>query len=63
MSTLHQPLTTAYHPQSNEFVERFHRGLKDALRARAAVAADWHDHLPWVMLGVFALLAAKTATC
>jgi hypothetical protein len=41
-------------------VDRFHRYLKGALRARAAVAADWHDHLPWVMLGVFVLLAAKT---
>ncbi len=46
----HRP-TTAYHPQSNGMVERFHRRLKDALRARCA-AADWHAHLPWVMLGI-----------
>ncbi len=46
----HSP-TTAYHPQSNRLVEWFHRWLKDALRSRAA-AADWHDHLPWVMLGM-----------
>jgi hypothetical protein len=46
----HSP-TTAYHPQSNGLVERFHRQLKDALQSWAA-AADWHDHLPWVMLGV-----------
>jgi hypothetical protein len=46
----HSP-TTAYHPQSNGLVERFHRRLKDALRSRAA-AADWHDHLPWVLLGI-----------
>ncbi len=45
----HSP-TTAYHPQSNGLVERFHRRLKDALGSRAA-AANWHDHLPWVMLG------------
>ncbi len=32
-------------------MERFHRRLKDALRSRAA-AANWHDHLPWEMLGV-----------
>jgi hypothetical protein len=32
-------------------VERFHRRLKDALRARCA-AAEWHTHLPWVMLGI-----------
>ncbi len=46
----HSP-TTAYHPQSNGLVKRFHRRLKDTLRSRAA-AADWHDHLPWVMLGI-----------
>jgi transposase InsO family protein len=46
----HSP-TTAYNPQSNGLVERFHRRLKDALRSRAA-AADWHDHLPWVLLGI-----------
>jgi hypothetical protein len=43
--------TTAYHPQANGLVERLHRRLKDALRARSA-AADWHSHLPWVMLGI-----------
>ncbi len=46
----HSP-TTAYHPQSNGLVELFHRRLKDALQSRAA-AADWHDHLPWVLLGI-----------
>ncbi len=43
--------TTAYHPQSNGVVKRFHRRLKEALRSRAA-AADWHEHLPWAMLGI-----------
>ncbi len=47
----HSP-TTAYHPQSNGLVERFHRRLKDALQSRAAAAADWHYHLPWVLLGI-----------
>jgi hypothetical protein len=42
--------TTAYHPQSNSLVERFHRRLKDALRARSA-GADWFVHLPWVLMG------------
>jgi hypothetical protein len=43
--------TTAYRPQANGAVERFHRRLKDALRACAA-GADWHAHLPWVLLGI-----------
>jgi hypothetical protein len=37
-------------PVKNGLVERFHRRLKDALQSRVA-AADWHDHLPWVLLG------------
>jgi Integrase core domain len=44
-------MTSAFHPQSNGAVERFHRRLKDALRARLA-AADWPSHLPWVLLGL-----------
>jgi transposase InsO family protein len=43
--------TTAYHPESNSAVERLHRRLKDALRARAA-AASWADELPFVLLGL-----------
>jgi hypothetical protein len=43
-------LTTLYHPQSNGAIERFHRHLKDMLRARLA-GSDWVNHLPWLMLG------------
>jgi len=43
--------TTAFHPQSNGMVERFHRQLKDGLRARAA-GSSWLEHLPWVLLGL-----------
>ena len=53
--------TTAYHPEGNGMVERFHRRLKDALRARCA-AADWADHLPWVMLGLRSAAREDTAT-
>ena len=44
-------LTTSYRPQANGMVERFHRRLKDALRARL-VGVDWLHHLPWVLLGL-----------
>ena len=43
--------TTAYHPQANGLVERFHQQLKDSMRARL-VASDWLSHLPWVFLGL-----------
>ena len=43
--------TTAYHPQSNGLVERFHRSLKAALRARLT-SPSWIEELPWVMLGL-----------
>jgi RNase H-like domain found in reverse transcriptase/Integrase core domain/Integrase zinc binding domain len=44
-------LTTAYHPQANGMLERFHRQLKASLRSREA-NTDWESHLPWVMLGL-----------
>jgi len=44
-------LTTAYHPQANGLVERFHRHLKSALRAKLS-GPNWVDELPWILLGV-----------
>ncbi len=43
--------TTAYNPQSNGLVERTHRQIKDALRARLA-GNRWPEHLPWVLFGL-----------
>jgi len=43
--------TTAYHPQANGLVERLHRQLKEALRARDC-KENWAEHLPWVLLGL-----------
>ncbi len=53
MLNIVHPQTTAYHPESNSAVERLHRRLKDALRARAAMAT-WADELPFVLLGLLA---------
>ncbi|KFD51219.1 hypothetical protein M513_07819 [Trichuris suis] len=39
--------TTAYHPQANGLVERFHRHLMARL-----TGPDWTDELPWVLLGI-----------
>ena len=47
--TLHH--TTAYHPQANGLVERFHRHLKTSLRARLT-GPQWAQELPWVLLGI-----------
>ena len=43
--------TTAFHPQSNGLVERFHRQLKDYLRARLQ-GPNWIEQLGWVLLGI-----------
>ena len=48
---IHHNTTTAYHPQCNGMVERVHGQLKDTLKACLA-AAEWPQHLPWVLLGL-----------
>lgn len=48
--------TTSFHPEANGLIERFHRRLKDALRAHADIDPHhWVDKLPFV------LLSARTA--
>jgi len=46
---IHHIQTTAFHPQSNGLLERFHRRLKTALRARST-SSSWADQLPLIML-------------
>lgn len=45
--------TTAYHPQSNGLIERFHRRLKDALRAHSEFDPhNWLDKIPFILLSI-----------
>jgi hypothetical protein len=51
-----RPLQLDQNPAQPDYclpLERFHRRLKDALRARCAVT-NWVNHLPWVLLGLCA---------
>ena len=43
--------TTAYNPEANGLIERFHRSLKASLMARCQ-GPHWSRNLPWVMLGL-----------
>ena len=44
---------TAYNPEANGIIERFHRTLKTALTA-STIESDWSKKLPWVMLALHA---------
>jgi iron uptake system EfeUOB component EfeO/EfeM len=42
--------TSSYHPQANEIVERFHRFIKEALRASQTLSSEeFSAKLPWVL--------------
>jgi hypothetical protein len=55
-------MTTAFHPQCNGLVERAHRRIKDALKARLA-GDKWSSHLPWVLLGLRAAPREDSGVC
>ena len=43
--------TTAFHPESNEYLERLHRTLKAAFKAQEN-PCDWFSNLGFVLLGI-----------
>lgn len=47
----HHIRTTAYNPKANGILERFHRQLKAALRARGNTI-NWCSELPMILLGI-----------
>lgn len=47
----HKIHTTAYHPQANGMVERFHRQLKTSILTSTNID-KWSDMLPMIMLGI-----------
>ena len=47
---IHHITTTAYHPQGNGIIERFHSTLKNALRAQLDGNQYWVQKLPLTML-------------
>ncbi|GBN65351.1 hypothetical protein AVEN_130684-1 [Araneus ventricosus] len=55
-----QTRTTAYHPQSNGAVERFHRHLKSALMEH--LPENWLDALPLILLGIRSSFKPDLAT-
>ena len=54
--------TTAYHPQANGLVERFHRTLKNALQCAVCSSESWTRSLLWVLLGLRNAPELDTAT-
>jgi len=50
--------TTAYHPQANGKIERWHRALKTAIKCQEH--GKWVDALPTIMLGLRTTLQSDT---
>lgn len=51
----HHIRTTPFNPKANGILERFHRQLKEALRARGNTT-NWYDELPIILLGIRATI-------
>lgn len=54
--------TSAYHPQANGCIERWHRTLKTALTAHLIDSSSWTERLPTVLLGLRAAIRDDNVT-
>ncbi len=53
--------SSAYHPQSQGALERFHQHLKSLLRSYCIeLKADWQDGLPWLLLAAREVVQEST---
>ena len=53
--------SSAYHPQSQGVLERFHQTLKSILRAYCTeLGKDWEEGLPWLMLAAREVVQEST---
>lgn len=53
--------SSAYHPQSQGALERFHQHLKSLLRAYCTeLKADWEEGLPWLLLAAREVVQEST---
>ena len=58
---IHQVNTTAYHPQTDGLVERFHRTLTNMLAKTVEKnGRDWDRHLPYVLFAYRTSVQAST---
>ncbi len=54
-------ISSAYHPQSQGVLERFHQTLKSLLRSYCVeLDCDWEDGLPWMLLAIREVVQENT---
>lgn len=54
-------ISSAYHPQSQGGLERFHQTLKSLLRSYCVeLDCDWEDGLPWILLAIREVVQEST---
>ena len=56
-------ISSAYHPQSQGALERFHQTLKSLLRSYCVeLGSDWEEGLPWLLFAIREVVQESTAS-